>query len=67
MFYEGLTAPRVYGICSSFERFSHTAALRFASKLRVLREYIRGDADVIHDIAASFYLYEVIFPEPEVD
>lgn len=64
-FYQALTAKRDSWKCSIFERYPQVEALRIARELRVLREYVRGDVDVIRDIARSFELYETLFAVSE--
>ena len=64
-FAQASARERSDGLVSVFQRYDHGTALRFARELRVLREYVRGDVDVIHDIARSFELYEEIFAVPK--
>ena len=64
LYYRSLTSLRTAWKCSIFERYSQAEALRFARELRVLREYVRGDVDVIRDIARSWELYEALFAVP---
>lgn len=49
--------------CSIFERFNLVTKLRIVSHLRLLREYVRGDADVIRDILDGYDTYDLLFPE----
>lgn len=63
-FGQAVSAPRVRGIVSCYERYTHVAALRFCRELGLVREYIRGDKDVIRDIAAAYDTYELLYPEP---
>ena len=65
MYYRSLTSPRDKWKCSIFERYPQSEALRFARELQVLREYVRGDVDVIRDIARSWELYEALFAVPK--
>lgn len=57
------TLPRRDGLCSIFDRFDHGAAIKAAKELGVLREYIRGDADVLRDIGKAFDTYALLFAE----
>lgn len=60
------TLPRRAGVLISiFQRFEHVAAIRIAKELGVLREYIRGDVDVLRDIGRAFDVYDRLFPEPK--
>lgn len=63
LLYQQVNAPRVSGIVSAYERYPHSAALRFCKELGLIREYIRGDKDVIHDIARGWDTYEMLYPE----
>jgi len=50
-----------------FERYDHATGLRIARGLNLVREYVRGDADVLRDIGRSWELYEMLYPEPKGD
>lgn len=63
LFYKQVTTPRVSGIVSAYERYPHTAALRFCKELGLIREYVRGDKDVIRDVARGWSTYEMLYPE----
>jgi hypothetical protein len=63
-YFKGVNGARTDGLCSIFERCNHGIALRIARGLNVVREYVRGDADVLREIAQAWDLYVKMFPEP---
>jgi hypothetical protein len=61
-YFRSVNFERLDGLGSIFERFDQASALRIARGLGIVREYVRGDADVLRDIGRSFELYEQMFP-----
>lgn len=49
------------GVCTAFERYNNSVGLLFANKLNIVREFIRGDADVLNDLIQSWEVYETIY------
>lgn len=64
-FYRSMTYQRRDGLCTVFERYDHGTGLRIARGLNLIREYVRGDRDVLRDIMDAWELYEQMFPEPK--
>lgn len=64
-FFQAATREPSRVLVSVFERYDHATAMRIAKELDVLREYVRGEPQVVRDIALSFELYEAMFPAPE--
>ena len=65
VYYASVHFQRRDGLGTIFERYDHATGLRIARGLNLVREYVRGDADVLRDIGRSWELYEMMFPEPK--